>query len=160
MIKRIDAAVVPAIMPGPVVSDVVRYILNPAIEKTPSDLATKLDGTGFLLSAYHAGNLLGLLRMHGGALDYRFFHVVCSRVLDHWNLTLRDHSIGLCYYAESLGGPGSDLPLAAALKVFGKSDKAPYRTYTYIHTAYGTQPTANTDTQPTAHTKYFTNRTS
>merc|ERR1719277_615776 len=49
------------------------------------------------MTCEQATALISLLRGRGEE-DYRYFHVLCSRVVDPWNLDSSSHGIGHCYY--------------------------------------------------------------
>lgn len=67
-------------------------------EVSPGSLARQLLDFGRpLVTAQQASELLEFLRGRGEA-DYRYYHVLCSRVVDPWNLTQDSHGIGACYY--------------------------------------------------------------
>merc|ERR1719361_1634556 len=67
-------------------------------QTSPEGLAQELLEFGHpLVTAVQANCLLELLRGSGQA-DYRYYHVLCSRVIDPWNLSPHDHGIGHCYY--------------------------------------------------------------
>jgi hypothetical protein len=53
---------------------------------TPKELATLLDDGPMFLKSSQACELQDILNAKVPALDYVFHHVICSRVLDYWNL--------------------------------------------------------------------------
>ena len=65
----------------------------------PEALADVFDGfedRGFI-SAAQAAELIKIFRDCENA-DYRYYHVICSRILDRWNTTKDAHGIGDCYH--------------------------------------------------------------
>jgi len=73
-----------------------------------------------LITSLQAKELLETLRGRNET-DYKYYHVLCSRVVDPWNLNNRDHGIGHCYYGY-LGILDHDTQIALA-KLIGASDQ-------------------------------------
>lgn len=90
-------------------------------ETSPQKLAKQLlDFGNPLVTATQAKTLLDMLRSRG-ELDYRYYHVLCSRVVDPWNMKSSDHGIGHCYYGYmSISDLGSKQSLA---KMIGSSER-------------------------------------
>lgn len=98
-----------------------RKILRSGSDASPEELAKQLLEFGHpLVTAVQAKSLLETLRGRGET-DYRYYHVLCSRVVDPWNLDAADHGIGHCYYGyDNMFDPQSRENLA---KLVGASDR-------------------------------------
>jgi len=95
--ERLNGLVFPLTMPHIVFSHFVCSLQRGGRSVTPAQLAKMLLDSGHpLLTAEQASQLIEALRVRG-ADDWRFLHVTCSRVLDKWNLTEKEHGIG-CFY--------------------------------------------------------------
>lgn len=86
-------------------------------EVSPRLLARQLLDFGRpLMTSKQAAELLEFLRGRGEA-DYKYYHVLCSRVVDSWNMTEATHGIGACYYGffENFAPPIRQRRLAALI---------------------------------------------
>jgi len=90
-------------------------------ETSPKKLSEQLLEFGNpLVTASQAKSLLDLLRARGEE-DYKYYHVLCSRVVDPWNLNQSDHSIGHCYYGYANVSDKHDQQSLA--KLIGSTEK-------------------------------------
>ena len=86
-------------MPSQVFTHLLRSLRGGGNTVTPQSLARQLLQLGHpILSAAQALDVLQVLGARG-EYDYRYHHVVCSRVIDSWNLA-GQHGIGHCYYGK------------------------------------------------------------
>eukprot|EP00930_Biecheleria_cincta_P028361 TRINITY_DN19793_c0_g1_i3.p1 TRINITY_DN19793_c0_g1~~TRINITY_DN19793_c0_g1_i3.p1 ORF type:complete len:274 (-),score=39.62 TRINITY_DN19793_c0_g1_i3:43-864(-) len=89
-------------------------------EVSPESLARQMFTFGRpLITAAQAKELLETLRGRNET-DYKYYHVVCSRVVDPWNLNANDHGLGHCYYGY-LDTFDADTQRSLA-KLIGRSD--------------------------------------
>jgi len=101
LLQSLDRAVQPVFMPSQIFNHLLRSLRGAAETTPPAALARLLLDLGHpLMSASQASDVLAVLRAVGTP-DYKVYHVVCSRVVDRWNLVAKDHGIGQCYYGWS-----------------------------------------------------------
>ena len=102
-------------------------LLNPRAAGTMSpkaaaDMIDECLEQGYLLSAAQAEDILA----DAGAAwdDYKYWHVLCHRVLDRWSLgsdRIGEHHPGVCYYGGGLNPRGPDGSMSALRKLFAES---------------------------------------
>eukprot|EP00440_Ansanella_granifera_P064646 gb/GFBE01070090.1/.p1 GENE.gb/GFBE01070090.1/~~gb/GFBE01070090.1/.p1 ORF type:complete len:302 (+),score=66.73 gb/GFBE01070090.1/:1-906(+) len=98
--ERTDRAVLVVAMPSKTFRHLLRTLRSQSPVPGHEALADMLLAFGHpLLSAAQASELLAVLRsrLQEGAISM-YEHVLCSRVIDKWNLTKADHGSGECYY--------------------------------------------------------------
>lgn len=103
--EALTRAVQPVFMPGQIFAHLIRSLRAEVAATAPKTLQQLLWDLGHpLLSAAQAGEVLATLQAKGD-VNYQIFHVLCSRVVDRWNLNAKTHGIGHCYYGLYGLGP-------------------------------------------------------
>eukprot|EP00931_Biecheleriopsis_adriatica_P006784 TRINITY_DN108139_c0_g1_i1.p1 TRINITY_DN108139_c0_g1~~TRINITY_DN108139_c0_g1_i1.p1 ORF type:complete len:308 (+),score=53.10 TRINITY_DN108139_c0_g1_i1:62-985(+) len=98
--ERTDRAALQLAMPSRTFRHFLHSLRSAPAAPHYTGLAAMLHEFGHpLLSASQAAELLELLRSRGAIeMQSPYEHVLCSRVLDKWNLTKEKHGSGDCYY--------------------------------------------------------------
>lgn len=104
IVSAFDVAISPLIMSQPSLRHLLKIMTSTvAINATAKSLAVALDTleAGCFLSAAQATSLLSVTDLTDSSNSSRvneWWHVVCARVLDKWNLREEEHTQVACYY--------------------------------------------------------------
>jgi len=100
-ISALDVAVAPVLMPPNVLQVVKSGIVKACVQNLSSHAAGDLlDGLeeGCFMSAAQAAEVMRGVQSVGRSDEFKWWHVVCARVIDKWNLSEEHHTQVACYY--------------------------------------------------------------
>ena len=101
VIAALDVAVAPILMPPNVLQLVKNGIVKACVNnRSFHEAGMFLDALeeGSFMSAAQAAEVMRGVQSVGRSDGYKWWHVVCSRVIDKWNLSEKHHTQVACYY--------------------------------------------------------------